>query len=177
MTLEEIEAKIEQDEQKKLAELRRAARKMLANHKEFERLEFQQRANLMGRSQCEEYEDLLEEWRHRNEYEEDEDGPIRKEPRSEEEITEELTRCLDVRVVKSIEVLLTTGGPGVRLMMHDIGRGRSDVEYQYQDWHQPWTTAKLRHLEQQALRSQLIIHDLVHELFLLQSICNDLHLA
>jgi len=149
MTLDE---QIEQDEQKKLAELRKAARAMLANHNGFERLEFQERANIMGRSQCEEYEDLLAEWQHRNEYEEDEDGPTRKEPRSEEEITEELTRCLDVRVVKSIEVLLTTGGPGIRLMMHDVGqRGRSNVDYQYQDWFQPWTSAKLRHLEQQAL--------------------------
>ena len=151
MTLAEIDKEIDRKERKKLDELRKAARAMLNNHKEFERLEFQERANIMGRSACEEYEDLLAEWQHRQEYEEDE-GPTRKEPRSEDAIHQELTRCLDVRVIKSVEVLMTTGGPGVRLMMHDVnGRGRSDVDYQYQDWWKPWTSAKLRHLEQQAL--------------------------
>lgn len=151
MTLAEIDKEIDRKERKKLDELRNAARVMLDNHKAFSELDIQEQANLMGRSQCKEYEDLLAEWQHRQEYEEDEDGPTKQEPRSEEEITEELTRCLDVRVIKSVEVLITTGGPGVRLMMHDVGRGRSDVDYQYQDWWKPWTTAKLRHLEQQAL--------------------------
>lgn len=151
MTIEEIEAATDREERKKLDELRKAARAMLNNHKEFERLEFQERTNIMGRSQCEEYEDLLAEWQHRQEYEEDE-GPTKQEPRSEEEISEELTRCLSVRVIKSVEVLITTGGPGVRLMMHDVnGHGRSNVDYQYQDWYQPWTSAKLRYLEQNAL--------------------------
>jgi hypothetical protein len=150
MTLAELDAKIERDEQAKLKLLRDAARAILDNHKAFAELDIQEQANLMGRSQCEEYEGLLEEWHHRQEYEEDE-GPTKQEPRSEDEIFEELTRCLEVRVIKSVEVLITTGGPAVRLMMHDVGRGRFDVDYQYQDWFKPWTSAKLRHLEQNAL--------------------------
>ena len=150
-TLEEIDSRIDRELKEELERLREAARTMLANHKAFAELDIQEQATLMGRSACQEYEGLLTEWQHRQEYEEDE-GPTKQQPRSEEEIHEELTRCLNVRVIKSIEVLLTTGGPGVRLMMHDVnGRGRSDVDYQFQDWFKPWTSAKLRHLEQNAL--------------------------
>lgn len=141
---------IDLKDRQRLENLREAAKTMLANHKAFEELDIQEKANICGRALVHEYEGLLTELQHVQDYE-DEDGPTRQAPRTESEIEEDLHRCLDIRVIQTVEILLTTGGPACRIILEDVERGRTGAKYQFQDWWQPWTTAQLTAAEQDTL--------------------------
>ena len=146
----DLRKEIDLKERKHLESLREAAQAMLANHKTFEALDIQEQATIHGRALVHEYEGLLAELQHVQDYE-DEDGPTRQPLRTEAEIEEDLHRCLDVRVIQTVEILLTTGGPGARIILEDVERNRTGAKYQFQDWWKPWTTAKLTAAEQDTL--------------------------
>ena len=65
-----------------------------------------------------------------------------------DEIRESLGDCLDLKVSKKLDILISTGGPASKIT-YDVDT--QEAEYWFQDWFKPWTSAKLRHLEQNAL--------------------------
>ena len=66
-----------------------------------------------------------------------------------ENIREELEGCLDVRVTKKLDILISTGGPASKIV-YDIDN--EEAEYYFQDWFKPWTKATLNYKEQEALK-------------------------
>ena len=65
-----------------------------------------------------------------------------------DEIRESLGDCLDLKVKKQLEILLSTGGPAPKIV-YDIDDEVAD--YYFQDWWKPWTKATLTGEERQLL--------------------------
>ena len=65
-----------------------------------------------------------------------------------DEIRESLGDCLDLKVKKQLEILLSTGGPASKIV-YDIDDEVAD--YYFQDWWKPWTKATLTGKERQLL--------------------------
>jgi len=66
-----------------------------------------------------------------------------------DDIRESLEDCLDVRVTKKLDILISTGGPASKIV-YDIET--EEAEYYFQDWFKPWTKANLNYKEQEALK-------------------------
>lgn len=56
-----------------------------------------------------------------------------------DEITEGLRDCLDIEVVKTVEILISTGGPACKIVIDQNRR----PSIWYQDWYKPWKQAQL----------------------------------
>jgi len=56
-----------------------------------------------------------------------------------DEIRERLEDCLDIEIVKTVEILITTGGPACKIVIDQNRR----PSIWYQDWYKPWKQAQL----------------------------------
>jgi len=65
-----------------------------------------------------------------------------------DEIRESLGDCLDLKVKKQLEILISWGGPSSKII-YDIDDEVAD--YYFQDWWKPWTKATLTGEERQLL--------------------------
>ena len=65
-----------------------------------------------------------------------------------DEIRESLGDCLDLKVKKQLEILVSYGGPSSKIL-YDIDDEVAD--YYFQDWFKPWTKATLTAKERQLL--------------------------
>ena len=65
-----------------------------------------------------------------------------------DEIRESLGDCLDLKVKKQLEILISWGGPSSKII-YDIDDEVAD--YYFQDWWKPWTKATLTGAERQLL--------------------------
>ena len=65
-----------------------------------------------------------------------------------DEIRESLQDCLDLKVKKQLEILLSWGGPSSKII-YDIDNEEAD--YYFQDWFKPWTKATLTGKERELL--------------------------
>ena len=64
-----------------------------------------------------------------------------------EEIYERLNDCLDIEVVKTVEILISTGGPACKIVVD--GNRRPSIWYQ--DWYKPWKQAQLNSAKRDVL--------------------------
>ena len=64
-----------------------------------------------------------------------------------DEIRERLDDCLDIEVVKTVEILITTGGPACKIVVD--GNRRPSIWYQ--DWYKPWKQAQLNQAKRDVL--------------------------
>ena len=64
-----------------------------------------------------------------------------------DEIRERLEDCLDVEVVKTVEILICTGGPACKIVVD--GNRRPSIWYQ--DWYKPWKQAQLNSAKRDVL--------------------------
>lgn len=62
---------------------------------------------------------------------------------------------LEVKKVQTVEVLLCTGGPAVRIVATVGDSYFENIRIQYQDWGTPWTTYETTGPEQSALEDYL----------------------
>ena len=65
-----------------------------------------------------------------------------------DEIRESLGDCLDLKVKKQLEILVSWGGPSAKIV-YDIDDEVAD--YYFQDWWKPWTKATLTGEERKLL--------------------------
>jgi len=65
-----------------------------------------------------------------------------------DEIRESLGDCLDLKVKKQLEILISWGGPSSKII-YDIDDEVAD--YYFQDWWKPWTKATLTGEERKLL--------------------------
>jgi len=65
-----------------------------------------------------------------------------------DEIRESLGNCLDLKVKKQLEILVSWGGPSSKII-YDIDDEVAD--YYFQDWWKPWTKATLTGEERKLL--------------------------
>jgi len=65
-----------------------------------------------------------------------------------DEIRESLGDCLDLKIKKQLEILVSWGGPSSKII-YDIDDEVAD--YYFQDWWKPWTKATLTGEERQLL--------------------------
>ena len=65
-----------------------------------------------------------------------------------DEIRESLGDCLDLKVKKQLEILISYGGPSSKIL-YDIDDEVAD--YYFQDWWKPWAKATLTGEERQLL--------------------------
>jgi hypothetical protein len=64
-----------------------------------------------------------------------------------DEIRERLEDCLDIEVVKTVEILISTGGPACKIVVD--GNRRPSIWYQ--DWYKPWKQAQLNSVKRDVL--------------------------
>ena len=64
-----------------------------------------------------------------------------------DEIRERLEDCLDIEVVKTVEILISTGGPACKIVVD--GNRRPSIWYQ--DWYKPWKQAQLNQAKRDVL--------------------------
>jgi len=65
-----------------------------------------------------------------------------------DEIRESLGDCLDLKVSKKLDILISTGGPASKIT-YDVDT--QEAEYWFQDWFKPWTKATLNYKEKELL--------------------------
>lgn len=65
-----------------------------------------------------------------------------------DEIRESLGDCLDLKVKKQLEILVSYGGPASKIV-YDIES--QEAEYWFQDWWKPWCKATLTAKEKELL--------------------------
>lgn len=63
------------------------------------------------------------------------------------EIRERLMDCLDVGVVKTVEILISTGGPACKIVIDQNRR----PSIWYQDWFKPWKQAQINSAKRDVL--------------------------
>lgn len=56
-----------------------------------------------------------------------------------DEIRERLEDCLDIEIVKTVEILISTGGPACKIVIDQNRR----PSIWYQDWFKPWKQAQI----------------------------------
>jgi hypothetical protein len=64
-----------------------------------------------------------------------------------DEIRERLEDCLDIEVVKTVEILISTGGPACKIVVD--GNRRPSIWYQ--DWYKQWKQAQLNSAKRDVL--------------------------
>jgi len=65
-----------------------------------------------------------------------------------DEIRESLGDCLDLKVSKKLDILISTGGPASKII-YDVDT--QEAEYWFQDWFTKWTKATLTSKESEVL--------------------------
>ena len=65
-----------------------------------------------------------------------------------DEIRESLGDCLDLKVSKKLDILISTGGPASKIT-YDVDT--QEAEYWFQDWFTKWTKATLTSKESEVL--------------------------
>ena len=69
------------------------------------------------------------------------------------QIREDLGSCLDIKIKKQIEILLSWGGPASKII-YDLDTQQAN--YYFQDWWKPWTKAKLSIKNQKLLNEYML---------------------
>lgn len=64
-----------------------------------------------------------------------------------DEIRERLMDCLDIEVVKTVEILVSTGGPACKIVIDQNRR----PSIWYQDWYKPWKQAQINSAKRDVL--------------------------
>ena len=64
-----------------------------------------------------------------------------------DEIRERLMDCLDIEVVKTVEILISTGGPACKIVIDQNRR----PSIWYQDWYKPWKQAQINSAKRDVL--------------------------
>lgn len=64
-----------------------------------------------------------------------------------DEIRERLEDCLDIEVVKTVEILISAGGPACKIVIDQNRR----PSIWYQDWYKPWKQAQINSAKQDVL--------------------------
>jgi hypothetical protein len=64
-----------------------------------------------------------------------------------DEIRERLMDCLDIEAVKTVEILITTGGPACKIVIDQNRR----PSIWYQDWYKPWKQAQINSAKRDVL--------------------------